>query len=143
MSESSKKKASISKKGQVPWNKGKKCEYVSVRNRTNNPSKKGEKNHNWQGGRWNTVKRMAKERDDYTCRLCGLRDPEIMQADHIKPQIIFPELRHNLDNVQTLCPNCHARKTIQEKRRRYAMEYYKDELYLDQTSDSITHPQGT
>jgi 5-methylcytosine-specific restriction endonuclease McrA len=54
------------------------------------------------------------KRDDFTCQICGLREPEIMQADHVKPESLFPELAREVANMVTLCPNCHARKTVAE-----------------------------
>ena len=73
-------------------------------------------NGNWKGGKIDYLKKKAKERDDYTCQVCGLRDDEIMQVDHIRPKSLHPELYEILENLLTLCPNCHARKTIREKR---------------------------
>lgn len=49
------------------------------------------------------------ERDNYTCQICGVRGAEI-QADHIKPYSLYPELRTELANGRTLCVPCH-RKT--------------------------------
>lgn len=80
------------------------------------PHKTGPESANWRGGSEQYQKRMALERDDYTCQRCGLRDEEIVCVDHIKPKAIHPELALALDNMQTLCPNCHARKTIREKK---------------------------
>lgn len=72
---------------------------------------RGEKNHNWKGGSWGLRKEWVKTRDDYTCQICGLRDLEIMEVDHIKERSNFPELALELNNLLTLCPNCHRRKT--------------------------------
>jgi 5-methylcytosine-specific restriction endonuclease McrA len=71
---------------------------------------------NWKGGKELYQKHQALKRDDYTCKKCGLRDEEIVVVDHIKPKAIYPELREVLENLQTLCPNCHARKSIAEKK---------------------------
>ena len=76
-----------------------------------------ELNHKWKGGKLNWAKKQTKVRDDYTCQVCGLREPEIMEADHIKPRALSPELISSLENMITLCPNCHARKTIRDKRQ--------------------------
>lgn len=82
---------------------------------------KGEKSHGWKGGisrvnarlrqtkeqqAWN---KQVKERDNYTCVLCGHYNKS-NHADHIAPFALYPELRLSLDNGRTLCVNCH-RKT--------------------------------
>jgi len=46
------------------------------------------------------------ERDEYTCQICNRRGGDL-QADHIKPFIIFPEMRFMMENGRTLCTNCH------------------------------------
>lgn len=78
----------------------------------------GEKNPRWKGGKgtdrhrlmgqadyilWRTAVFM---RDDYTCQICNIRGGEL-NADHIKPWALFPELRYAIDNGRTLCVTCH------------------------------------
>ena len=78
----------------------------------------GEKNPRWKGGTWNYQKKFAKKRDDFTCQICGLRDVEIMEVDHAKPKCDYPDIMHLLENLITICPNCHRRKTNRELRER-------------------------
>jgi len=49
------------------------------------------------------------ERDDYTCQWCHTRGG-MLNADHIKPFAIYPDLRFVVSNGRTLCNACH-RKT--------------------------------
>jgi hypothetical protein len=83
-------------------------------------SKMGEKNNWWRGGLTPINKAIRKsfeykkwrkavfERDNYTCIWCGQRGGEI-QADHIKPFSLFPELRFVVANGRTLCRFCHLK----------------------------------
>jgi len=45
------------------------------------------------------------ERDKYKCVSCG--NGGYLQADHIKPFALYPELRFKLSNGRTLCIDCH------------------------------------
>lgn len=38
-----------------------------------------------------------------------------LHADHTVPIRVAPELRHDLDNLQTLCSVCHSAKTLGER----------------------------
>ena len=78
------------------------------------PHPKGADHHCWNGGGEQYQKMQALERDDHTCQRCRMRDEEVMSVDHIKPRSLFPELKADLENLQTLCANCHARKTIMD-----------------------------
>ncbi|MEL7488893.1 MAG: HNH endonuclease signature motif containing protein [Pseudomonadota bacterium] len=51
----------------------------------------------------------ALRRDGFQCVQCGARGR--LEVDHIKPVRTHPELSFDLDNLQTLCPSCHTRKT--------------------------------
>lgn len=48
------------------------------------------------------------ERDDYVCQSCGKRGGKL-NADHIKPVKLFPELALDLSNGRTLCFTCHKK----------------------------------
>lgn len=97
------------RKGFTPWNKGKSAPWAT-----------GEKNKNWKGGVTSENERIRKspaykewrkmvfQCDDYTCVLCGVKGGDL-QADHIKPFSLYPELRLQLSNGRTLCKPCHIR----------------------------------
>ena len=83
--------------------------------------KRGDKTHLWKGGisketrtiranimssieykLWRTA---VFKRDNWTCVWCGFKG--YVEADHIKPFALYPELRFAIDNGRTLCRPCH------------------------------------
>jgi 5-methylcytosine-specific restriction endonuclease McrA len=86
-----------------------------------------DRNPNWNGGttperikEWRSEKyklwrKSIFERDNYTCVSCKDNTGGNLEADHIKPWILFLELRYELSNGQTLCEECHDIKTLQDK----------------------------
>lgn len=81
---------------------------------------KGEKNPHWKGG-ITPINRLIRnsienklwrkavfERDKYTCVWCGQVSGRL-NADHIKPFALYPELRFAIDNGRTLCLSCHIK----------------------------------
>ena len=62
-------------------------------------------------------------RDNRTCVWCGSKNN--IQADHIKPRYLFPELIYDIDNGRTLCHECH------KKTPSYGNGYLKREDFID------------
>lgn len=74
-----------------------------------------------RGPNWATQRRLARERDHYTCQVCGATEESLNRehdVHHIKPFKEFgyiPGVNENymeanaLDNLITLCRSCHSR----------------------------------
>ncbi len=45
-------------------------------------------------------------RDGHKCVSCGSTDR--LEADHIQPKAIYPDLKYSIDNGRTLCHACHV-----------------------------------
>lgn len=103
-------------------------------------AQRGSKARTWKGGKtseaiiiresfeyrlWRTA---VFERDDYRCVFCGLKGGwsrvlkrrVVLNADHIKPFSMFPELRFAIDNGRTLCLECHQKTPTWGVNARYA-----------------------
>lgn len=104
------------------------------------------------------LRNRAFARDGRKCVLCGYDDEKappvtsddwdkftrILEVDHVKPVLLYPELEFDLDNVRVLCQKCHSQNGARpggkkDKRRRFAaagsatLEYSfeKDDLPID------------
>lgn len=121
----------LSKKGKSPWNKNLKGVCIANEgsfkkglvpwNKNLKGYRAGELNNNWKGGITPAQDRARKsldykqwrkavlKKDNYVCRDCGKRGGRL-QAHHLKPFSLYPELRFSVENGIALCVECH-RKT--------------------------------
>jgi len=97
------------KKGCTPWNKGKKCPWVTERNKKNNPVKTGEEHHNWKGDftsyrnmhRW-VVRHKGQPTKCEHCGKDGLTGHKIHWAN------VSREYHRDIDDYIRLCAKCHG-----------------------------------
>lgn len=67
------------------------------------------------GMNWTKQRHKCLERDDYTCRVCGISQSELDQelaVHHITPRSQFegtPRKMNALSNLVTLCSKCHGK----------------------------------
>lgn len=101
-----------------------------ARKKMSERARKGAMSNFWKGGvveindkirhslEYKLWREAVLKRDDYTCVWCGekggwKREEQkqiVLNADHVKPFSLYPELRFAIDNGRTLCVDCH-RKT--------------------------------
>lgn len=77
---------------------------------------------------YTTIRKIILERDSYTCQICGLKDEEIVEVDHTRPKSIWKDLELEYSNLLTLCPNCHKRKTLRDKKTIASINHMKKEI---------------
>ena len=65
---------------------------------------------------WPMTKELVKQRDNYTCRKCGVKKPAgqagkgFLEVDHAHPLCYFyPKHALSLNKLQTLCKRCHRK----------------------------------
>lgn len=93
------------------WRKGK---FSKV----NHPNYIGGKRvDEYRGRQWRTTTRSAiLDRDNYTCKACGIsyrEKPGYLDVDHVIPFRTFSDdsVANRYDNLQLLCKRCHTKKT--------------------------------
>lgn len=68
---------------------------------------------------WRKWRIKVFERDNYTCMFCWIKSIKWqytrLEADHIKPFALFPELRFDINNWRTLCVECHSKTETYKK----------------------------
>ena len=94
--------------GKNAWNKGK--PFLQIRR---------EKHWNWKGGiseshqrtnsiEWNEIRKKVYARDNWTCQICGKKNPHPLQCHHIIPYRISQD--DSIENLITLCCSCHIKE---------------------------------
>lgn len=63
--------------------------------------------------RWKAIRHKVLQRDNFKCRQCGRRAE--LEIDHIRPVKSGGDDRPS--NLQTLCRECHIKKTSRENTR--------------------------
>lgn len=130
LSEETKKRMSLARKGEK------------------RPYQSGEKNGNWRGGvskinkprrrlmmetiEYKNWRRAVFERDGYACVMCGDDRGRNLEADHIVPVALKPELMLETENGRTLCKKCHEKVTVE-----FNKMYWKNQFG---TSQAIPSP---
>lgn len=137
-----KKRIGESGKGRQAWNKGKKCQYVTDRNLTNNPGGKGDKHWNWKGkisltnsearrqSSYVLWRKSCLERDNFTCQKTGISGGKL-EVHHINSFSEFPELRTSIENGITLSKECHKEFHHIYGRKNNTLEQLQEYLCLN------------
>lgn len=76
-------------------------------------STREERREFYNSSEWRSLRRQALERDHYECVWCreeGKVTTENLEVDHIKELEFYPEFALNLDNLRTLCKECHNKR---------------------------------
>lgn len=79
----------------------------------------GEKVVDCDSGDWYRQRRRALDRDDYLCQNCGVEvgwktDPETADAHVHHKTPVMRGGTHKLENLETLCADCHRKHHAQE-----------------------------
>lgn len=75
-----------------------------------------------RGENWLQVRREVRERDNFTCQICGKTEEEVgklLDVHHIKPYRLFDnyEEANDLTNLIALCPSCHHKLESEEAKK--------------------------
>lgn len=140
-----KDKLSLAKLGKKHTDEQRKKNSEAHKGLRHNGYLRGDKHPAWQGGltpiamkirnstEMKNWRKAVFERDDYTCQFCSKRGVYI-EADHIKPFSLFPELRFVLSNGRILCRPCHDNTKMSLKKMR---ELYGNDLLREVKTETI------
>ncbi|MFY4480773.1 HNH endonuclease [Latilactobacillus sakei] len=72
--------------------------------------------HFYNSQPWRELRAAALERDHYECLWCKAagkvtsNQSAVLEVDHIKELEFYPEYALDIDNLRTLCKDCHNRR---------------------------------
>lgn len=85
------------------------------------------------GPDWNVIRTVVRQRDRFTCQMCGAVEKD--RAHHVHHRIPFrafssPELANQIDNLITLCPSCHrqAENVVRVRSGLSGLKYVMNQL---------------
>ncbi len=76
---------------------------------------RGSSHQRGYGATWQKLRMIVLRRDAGICQVCGKPVGKSGHVDHIVPKSLGGE--NTEQNLQTLCHDCHTRKTKREQRR--------------------------
>ncbi|WP_096269495.1 HNH endonuclease [Paucisalibacillus globulus] len=88
----------------------------------------------YNSGSWKSLRKQALERDNYECQVCKRAGSynHGQNVHHIKEIEFFPKLALELDNLETLCINCHNQehgRTFDKLRQNPNKKQWNDEKW--------------
>lgn len=106
---------------------------------------KEQKRKFYDSGNWKQLRKQVKKRDNYECQECkrngrvqidtndysekAKRKKIMLVVDHIKELEDYPELALDIDNLETLCVNCHNKKHGRVFKFKYKEPKWNDERW--------------
>lgn len=68
----------------------------------------------YKSSEWRKLRREAMKRDHYECVWCAkegkVSTNQVLEVDHIKELEYYPEYALDIDNLRTLCKDCHNKR---------------------------------
>lgn len=70
----------------------------------------------YSSSEWKSLRQQCLERDNFECQWCKEQGRvttqynSILEVDHMKELEKFPEFATDLDNLRTLCKDCHNKR---------------------------------
>ena len=87
---------------------------------------------------WRKLRQECLERDNFECQWCKadgrltMQSDSILEIDHIKELEFHPEFALDIDNLRTLCKDCHNKRhgrmnyKVNAKKKRFDDEWWGD-----------------
>lgn len=90
---------------------------------------------------WTAAREAALKRDGVKCVRCGVSRYSLLEVNHIVPrngQGYGRGCHNHLDNLETLCHRCHVGVTNEQRRKRCAAEFKRQqEIFKDRPGPTM------